>query len=122
MDPQAVSWPNVIRDWRAVLVAVPVCVALVPISIVGFCQWRAVREAEAQGALKRDLIDRGLTVPEAERLVHGPPPAADVRRAEVDAALRTLRRSGLSPEEVRRAIAEPAAGNSTDPAPMPREP
>src|SRR5437870_753070 len=90
-------WQVALRDWRAVLVAVPLCVALIPTSIVGFCQWRAVREAEAQGSLKRDLIDRGLTVPETERLIHGPTPVgAEPKKAEVDAALRVLRRSGLS--------------------------
>jgi hypothetical protein len=117
---QPISWPDALKDWRAVLVAVPLCVALIPISIVGFCQWRAVREAEAQGALKRDLIDRGLTVPETERLVHGPP--AETKKTEVDAALRVLRRSGLSPEEVRRALAGPEVPVPIDPAPMPREP
>ncbi len=72
MDPRTASLQRALRTWRVALTAVPVCAALVPISIVGACQWRAVREAEAVAALKRDLIDRGLTVPDVERLAHGP--------------------------------------------------
>ncbi|HEX5269503.1 MAG TPA: hypothetical protein VFW33_03400 [Gemmataceae bacterium] len=111
MDPRlTVTRLRVLRQCRAALTAIPVCAALVPITIVGLCQWRAVREAESLGALKRDLLDRGLPVPDVERLAHGPPERSreEARRAEVEAALRVLRQSGMSPDEVSRAL-RPAA-------------
>jgi hypothetical protein len=75
MDPQlSVSWPNVARDVRSLLFVVPVCVALIPISIVTVCQWRAVREAEIQATLKRDLIEHGLSPADVERLTLPPLP------------------------------------------------
>ncbi len=72
-QPSSESVPSFLRDWRSLLVTVPVCVALIPISIVGFCQWRAVREAELRAALQRDLIDRGLAPADVERLTDPPP-------------------------------------------------
>jgi hypothetical protein len=83
-----------------------------------------VREAEVKGSLARDLIERGLTAAEAERLVHGPlerTRMAEVKKAEVDAALRVLRQNGVSPEEASLALRS-GAGNPPVPAPMPSEP
>jgi hypothetical protein len=213
MDPRpSLSWHRVLRHYRSALAAIPVCAALIPVSIVAVCQWRAVREAEAHGALVRDLIDRGVTVPDADRLAQGPADrsrdpdssayyrsqhvaleeqlkrdlavrglsadaiagilratsalqpvsgrytyeshcrarqeadlirqllqqgrtardiegvlrsgsgaAAEAKRADVEDAVRTLRRSGMSPEEVSRAL-RPGEATQTTPAPMPLEP
>jgi hypothetical protein len=116
MDSQSSTpWQSVIRDWGAVFALVPVCAALVPISIVGACQWRAVREAEA-AALKRDLIDRGLSPAEVERLAAPPDLSGQYRTQHADLAARLrqdLTSRGLKAEEVEailRAWSEPAAG------------
>jgi hypothetical protein len=186
------------------------CVTAIPIGVVGLCQWRAVRQAEVTAGLKRDLIDRGLSVAEAERLAGGiavrdpeasayyraqhaaieaalkkdlavrglgaedivtilgawsggvpasgrysyetterarkeadfirelvqsgrpareverilraaTPATAEAQRAEVETALKVLRHSGLTPEEVQRALGQPADAPAAV-ALMPREP
>jgi hypothetical protein len=104
------SWPEGARS-RAipVLAVIPACIALIPITIVGFCQWRAVREAEAAANLRRDLIDRGLTVAEVERLTnpayhYREPESSPYYRAQHDVVEEGLKRDlaarGLSAEEI----------------------
>jgi hypothetical protein len=117
MDSQPPTpWQCAIKDWLPILGVVPVCAALVPICIVGLCQWRAVREVEAQAALKRDLIDRGLSPAEVERLAWPPDPSGQYRtqHAALAAGLRQEMTSrGMKAEDVAavlRAWSEPAAG------------
>src|SRR5262249_17851590 len=108
---------------------VGVVVMLTPAVLVG--QWRKVRSAKIDADLKRDLLARGLSVEEVERLtapaslreiplhadtkVRQEQLAADprVKQAQVAADLqRALLARGLSVEEVRRLQ---AAGGAEEP-------
>jgi hypothetical protein len=214
MYPQtsANTWQEGGKAGRFQLLAlVAACATAIPVGVVGLCQWRAVREAEVAAGLKRDLIDRGLSVFEAERLAGGghampreaeqsgyyrtqhaaieaalkkdlaarglgaqeietilgawsggvpasgrysyetaekarkeadfirelvqsgrpareverivraaTPATTEAQRAEVEAALKVLRHSGLTPEEILRALGQPAEAPAV--ALMPREP
>jgi hypothetical protein len=113
MDPHPSSGcsPESLRNSRLTLLTIiPVCIAAIPIGIVGLCQWAAVREAETAASLKRDLIDRGLTVVEAERLIHGAPeryggadssPYYKSQHAAIEEGLkRDLAARNLSAEEI----------------------
>src|SRR5205085_4807998 len=74
------------------------------------------REAEVQSALKRDLVERGLSSSEVERLAASPDQSAAYRtqHAALAAGLRQeLTARGLAADDVEailRAWSEPAAG------------
>jgi hypothetical protein len=58
----------------AIIGLVSVVGGLLAVSIcVGLISWCAVRRAQIAADLKRDLVQRGLSVEQIERLVQGPP-------------------------------------------------
>jgi hypothetical protein len=96
--------------------------AIIPIAIVSIIQWRTVRQAEVQAELTRDLLDKGLTVAEVERLLQ----AADmpywerrdltrwsVEYAKIESNLkRELAQMGLGADEIDRVVK--SSGNAFD--------
>jgi hypothetical protein len=91
-----------------VAIVVPVCAA----------QWARVRRAEAEARVKQDMLARGLSVEEIERLSA----PANVRLAQIDAdrrvreaqvgpdLTRDMLARGLSVEEIKRLTTETGAG------------
>ncbi len=95
--------------------------ALIPITIVGIVQWRMVRQAETQAELTRDLLEKGLTVPEIERILqadmphwerHNESPWA-IEHAKIEANLKKeLAHMGLTGDEIERVVK--ASGNALE--------
>jgi hypothetical protein len=46
-----------------------VCAMLIPVGIVGFVQWQHVRTAELEAELKQDMLERGMTAQDIERVL-----------------------------------------------------
>ena len=88
--------------------------AIVPIAIVSIIQWRMVRQAEVQADLTRELLDKGLTVAEVERLLQATDSPYWERRdmnmwaveyAKIENNLkRELAQMGLSADEIERVV------------------
>lgn len=59
---------------RFILTLVSVVMAttmLIPITTIAFSNWRKVREREATAALVHDMLERGLSTQEIERVLAG---------------------------------------------------
>jgi hypothetical protein len=64
---------------------------LTAVAVVGTIVWSIVRHAEIKANLKRDLVQRGFTVEQIERLVYGPSEASQpVNEKELEAQLASL--------------------------------
>lgn len=97
--------------------------AIIPIAIVGVIQWRMVRQSEVQADLTRELLEKGLTVAEVERLLQ----AADapywerrdmtmwsVEYAKIESNLkRELAQMGLTADEIERVVRSSGNGFET---------
>ena len=63
-------WNTLQRDEDVLMgVVFFVVLAVIIIAIVGIVQWRKLRQAEIEAALKRDLLDRGLSADEVVRVL-----------------------------------------------------
>ncbi len=96
------------------------CAALIPICIVSVIQWRMVRQSEIDADLKRELLERGLSVSEVERIVQAGQPAWNnwdksmwtVEHAKIESNLkRELAQMGLSADEIDRVV-KSSSGNT----------
>jgi hypothetical protein len=97
------------------------CGALIAIIAIVACQWRAVRQLETEGALKQDMLNRGMSVEQIERVLRASSAAApqpDKPETITDNeyyALEKLVDEGKSAEEIERIMrafrgpAEPGA-------------
>src|SRR5947209_4163292 len=95
--------------------------ALIPITIVGVIQWRMMRQTEVQAELTRDLLEKGLSVAEVERILQADLPHWErhndsvwgVEHAKIEANLkRELAHMGLSGDEIERVVK--ASGSGAD--------
>jgi hypothetical protein len=94
------------------------CVAAIPIAVVGVVQWRMVREAECEAAVRQAVLEHGtehgLPPAAVERIVAGPrPTSADygqpgyyfLKHAEIERDLaKDLALRGWSAEQIERVV------------------
>lgn len=121
-----ISDPRAYREHRCGLRGHPfltffAIAALIPITIVGVIQWRMVKQTEIQADLTRDLLEKGLSVAEIERILqadmphwerHNESPWA-IEHAKIEANLKKeLAHTGLSGDEIERIVK--ASGSALD--------
>jgi hypothetical protein len=84
-----------------------ICGTLVAIIAIGAHQWRCVRQAEVEGALKQDMLSRGMSVQEIERVVQASSQKSSKATCLSDAQedlLGKMVKNGRSTEEIERVI------------------
>jgi hypothetical protein len=88
---------------------IPICAilggTLVAVITVVAHHWRKVRQGEAEAALKQDMLTRGLSVDEIERVIRASNQDVDRALSDNEAALvHRLAKEGKSGEEIERVI------------------
>jgi SOS response regulatory protein OraA/RecX len=105
---------------------------LVAVILGAFHQWRRVRMAEISAALKQQMLDKGMSADEIDKVIRAKPAGGEAAAEPADAA--SLNKAGLAArmadqgyeagdiERIVRAIQEPPRGtDSTYPAPLGRD-
>lgn len=100
--------------------------AMIPISIVGFHYWAATEQAEQEARLKRDMLERGMSAQEIEKvLLASQNPSRNrsnaaesnyytARHAEIEASLiKELAALNMSADDIERVHTAFAATNGT---------
>ena len=103
-----------------------VCGALVGIIAIIAHQWRSIRQAEVEGALKQDMLNRGMTADEIERIirvsnqpVNGNEKATKKQKPISDNEYYLVEKlvdEGKSAEEIERIIRAVKAGGTSAPS------
>ena len=78
-----------------------ICGAAIPIGVVGFTQWRSVEEKKIEAALKSDMLSRGMSVDEIERVLRAP---ASRRRSSTASGVYASKHADLEAETIRELI------------------